>query len=196
MITAKGNMFQISDTIKKHSDAVAALGGCKQATDEVQNALDIDFVCSDDSGNISTFKSNSPSFEFCSFMNGEGVPCTCVNLATNGLIFAGYLNGHLKVFDSASSTLLADIAAHARIVSCLDVSPKMEGNRLVVASGSEDSFIRVWHISRDDVIDVTHKWCGSILNLAVCGVKFNDDYGKSVLVSGYDTKEVIQFTTA
>lgn len=179
---------------------MAALGGCREpASDEVQNALDIDFVCSDDSGNISTFKSSSsPKFEFCSFMNGDGVPCTCLQLAANGLIFAGYLNGRLRVFDSGSSTLLADIAAHARIISCLDVSPKVdpESGRLVVASGSEDSFVRVWHVTRDDVIQVSHEWAGSILNLAVCGLKFSDDYGRSVLVSGYDTKEVIQFVAA
>ena len=48
------------------------------------------------------------------------MPCTSLVFLCCGIIAAGYMNGKLRLFDSNRSTLLAEICAHARAVSCLD----------------------------------------------------------------------------
>ena len=57
-----------------------------------------------------------------------------------------YGSGHIRVFGTQTWSLICEIAAHARWITAIDVA--LETGHLL--SVSEDSFARVWQISRED----------------------------------------------
>lgn len=57
-----------------------------------------------------------------------------------------YGSGHIRVFGTQTWSLVCEVAAHARWITAIDVALET-GHFLSV---SEDSFARVWQISRED----------------------------------------------
>ena len=56
----------------------------------------------------------------CNMLSFYRMPCTALHLLPDDMIVAGYMNGKIRIFDTAISVLLAEISAHARVVSSLD----------------------------------------------------------------------------
>ncbi|XP_076817220.1 WD repeat-containing protein 54-like [Clavelina lepadiformis] len=187
VITANKNTFSVCKTLHGHSTPITATDGLNNA----DNGDKVDFISADDSGTICTYRS-SDEFEFVAMIPGSSVPCTSIKLLSNGLIAGGFLTGHIRIFDPVEATMLSEITAHTRAVSCMDATIDKEASLLIC--GSEDSFIRVWKVTRDDTITVTHEWSASIRDIQICGAKFCDPLGQAFAVSGYDSKEIMQFS--
>jgi WD40 repeat protein len=64
----------------------------------------------------------------------------------NDFILGAYGSGHIRVFGAHTSRLMCEVAAHARWITATDIAPDT-GHFLSV---SEDSFVKIWKISRED----------------------------------------------
>ena len=72
-------------------------------------------------------------------------PCTSLKM-WGDFILCAYGSGHIRVFGTQTWSLVCEVAAHARWITAIDVALET-GHFLSV---SEDSFARVWQISRED----------------------------------------------
>ena len=48
-------------------------------------------------------------------------PCSSICLL-NDLVIGGYGSGHIRVFNSASGVMLAEVCAHSRWINAMDIS--------------------------------------------------------------------------
>nr|CAB3267712.1 WD repeat-containing protein 54-like [Phallusia mammillata] len=179
------NTFSINETLTGHTQAITALSGVDCTANKV------DFVSADDDGTICCFKSGN-KFATVSCIPGSSDVCSSIKLVKEDLVISGYLSGHLRIFNAASSTILCEIAAHVRAVSCLDCANNSEEGSTVI-SGSEDSFVRVWKVSTNNTIEVSHEWCASIADSQVCGAKFIGKNDSTFAVTAYDSKDIIVY---
>ncbi|XP_009858037.2 WD repeat-containing protein 54-like [Ciona intestinalis] len=188
VICQNKNVYTVKTTLHDHTLPVMCLSGLQSS-----KSNGVDMVSADDGGTIHCYKTGSDLL-LSGKIPGTGVACTSVKLVQNGMVVAGYLTGHIRIFDSFSFTLLADIAGHVRAVSTLDATTVEDKSSYNFISASEDSFLRVWKISNQDTIQVSHEWCSSIRDTQLCGVRFCDESGQAFVAAGYDCKEIWQFS--
>ncbi|XP_021913150.1 WD repeat-containing protein 54-like isoform X3 [Zootermopsis nevadensis] len=101
-------------------------------------------VTADDSGELSLWRlerelhlvSMFPTFRY---------PCTSLKI-WEGFILCAFGSGHIRVFGTKTLSLVCEVAAHARWITAADLAPDT-GYFLSV---SEDSFVKVWQISKRD----------------------------------------------
>jgi WD40 repeat protein len=72
-------------------------------------------------------------------------PCTSLKMWQD-FILCAYGSGHIRVFDTQTWNLTCEVAAHARWITATDVA--LETGYFL--SVSEDSFVKVWQISKED----------------------------------------------
>lgn len=67
-----------------------------------------------------------------------------------GVLAAGYGSGHIRLFSINDNrrevSLAVEVAAHAKWITALDVAPESG----FILSVSEDSFAKVWHVTKKD----------------------------------------------
>ncbi|XP_055971323.1 WD repeat-containing protein 54 isoform X2 [Sorex fumeus] len=185
-IPPKGPNIVLSEELDGHQTPVTDI-----ATEpaEGQDCM-ADMVTADDSGSLCVWRSGT-EFKLMTRIPGFGVPCASVQL-WQGTIAAGYGNGQVRLYDSSTGALHAQIDAHARAICALDMAP--EAGKLL--SAAEDTFVHIWKLGRNPEngsIEVEHCYGECIPDTQLCGARFCDPLGSSFAVTGYDVTEILRF---
>nr|XP_053637687.1 WD repeat-containing protein 54-like isoform X1 [Cherax quadricarinatus] len=143
-------------------------------------------VSGDDGGDISVAQDNNGLTKLYS-VDSYGCAVTCL-AAWEGQVLAGYLSGHLRIFNLQNGKIVAEVCAHVQSITGLDVAQDTG----LVLTASEDTFLRVWQLNLDSsCLPIEHKYSMSEENTALCGGVFTDHLGSGYLVTGYDRRELI-----
>ncbi|XP_053921714.1 WD repeat-containing protein 54 [Cuculus canorus] len=188
-IPPKGTNVTVSDVLERHHDAITDIAAELGHTPDDAG----DLVSADDGGAVCTWSSGEP-FTPLGKIPGFGWSCSSVKL-WHGIVAAGYGNGQIRLYEAATGVLRAEVNAHARWISALDVAPR-SGKLL---SGAEDSFVHVWELGRNpdtDGIELRHCHAECVTDTQVCGVRFCDPDGNSFAVTGYDLNEIFRYSHA
>ncbi|XP_048365147.1 WD repeat-containing protein 54 [Sphaerodactylus townsendi] len=185
-IPGKGTNITLSEVLEEHHAAVTDIGAelCEQPEGS------IDLVSADDSGGLCAWRSGE-EFQLVSKIPASGCPCSSVKL-WNGVIVAGYGSGQIRLYEAASGTLRAEVAAHARWIYALDLAP-LSGKLL---SAAEDSFVAVWELMFNldtEDIEIRHCQTECVTDTQICGARFCDPEGSTFAVTGYDLSEIIRY---
>ncbi|GLE03275.1 hypothetical protein PINS_up012165 [Pythium insidiosum] len=162
--------FDVVEKLSEHKDAIQSLA-CS-----ANGGL---LASCDDSGTI-LIRNPEDAFEVLHRIPGDNFPATSLRFTPSGTLLGGYLTGLLRVFRSTDFHVHAEIAAHSRAVTAIDVS-----DDLVVSVG-EDTFMNVWELSGKKEaprIQLVSSHCVS--NDLLTGVVFVG--AKSVMTAAYDT---------
>jgi len=164
-------------------------------------------VAASDAGSVTVFDSSN-EFQTSHRFHGTA-PCTSV-IVTGNSIVAGYTTGHLRLFRLSSGVLFAEIGAHTRAISAMDVHPEMS---LFVSVG-EDSVINIWRLSgggggggEGEVVggdgdesksektpSVSLEFTGKAADSLLTGVAFSRNGTSHLITSSYDKKCIQWFT--
>ncbi|KAL8206435.1 UNVERIFIED_CONTAM: hypothetical protein K2H54_003066 [Gekko kuhli] len=185
-IPCKGTNITLSEVLEEHQGAITDIAAelCEQPEGS------IDLVTADDSGGLCAWRSGE-EFQLASKVPASGCPCSSVRL-WNGVIVAGYGSGQIRLYEAASGTLRAEVAAHARWIYALDVAP-LSGKLL---SGAEDSFVTVWRLTCNpdtEGIEIGHCQTECVTDTQICGARFCDPEGRAFALTGYDLSEIIRY---
>ncbi|XP_067129363.1 WD repeat-containing protein 54-like [Centruroides vittatus] len=173
----EGNSIDLVETIQGHNTSISDLCGRG-------NKL----VSADDEGNLYLWEYNNSLKKLKTF---EKFNCPCTSLALwKDLIFASYASGQLRIFSQSTGSLLAEVAAHARWITAVDIA---EDSGLAL-SVSEDSFVRIWQLQNDLNPIISHRFSCRITDTQLCGGCFTDGSGKEFYTTGYELNEVIKFS--
>ncbi|XP_042217120.1 WD repeat-containing protein 54-like [Homarus americanus] len=142
-------------------------------------------VSADDAGDMTIAQEDDGFTKLCS-IDSYGSAVTCLT-TWGGQVLAGYLSGHIRIFNLQDGYIVAEVCAHVRSITGLDVA--RETGMLMTAS--EDTFVRVWQLNPDTNLPIEHKYSVSEENTALCGGVFTDDLGSGYVVTGYDRRELI-----
>ncbi|KAJ6658548.1 hypothetical protein lerEdw1_019936 [Lerista edwardsae] len=186
-IPSKGTNVSLSEVLEAHSDSVTDMGAelCKQP----EGAPDM--VTADDLGTLCVWRSGE-EFKRVAKIPASGCTCSSVKL-WNGIVAAGYGDGHIRLYEAASGTLRAKVAAHARWIYALDLAP-LSGKLL---SGAEDSFVQVWGLSHDpdtEAVEIEHLHTECVTDTQVCGARFCTPEGSAFAVTGYELNEILRYS--
>ncbi|XP_060103213.1 WD repeat-containing protein 54 [Heteronotia binoei] len=185
-IPCKGTNVTLSEVLEEHRGAVTDIAA--ELCERPEGRLDL--VTADDSGELCSWRSGE-EFQLVSKIPASGCSCSSVRL-WNGVIVAGYGSGHIRLYEAASGTLRAEVAAHARWIYALDVAP-LSGKLL---SGAEDSFVEVWGLAYNpdtEEIEIKHCQRECVTDTQICGARFCDPEGRTFAVTGYDLSEIIRY---
>ncbi|KAI8490742.1 WD repeat-containing protein 54-like [Branchiostoma floridae x Branchiostoma belcheri] len=177
-IPPKGPNVTLTETMKGHSSAITDITSTGHTGDTV--------VTADDSGNIIVWK--GPKFVEVTRISGSRNPACCVCLWKDTVI-AAYSTGHIRLFGVETGNIHAEVCAHARWISSLDILP--ESGQLL--SASEDSYARIWQLKKGNTTEVEHVHSECVTDIQLCGAKFTSPEGKAFAVTGYDTNEIIYY---
>ena len=72
-------------------------------------------------------------------LQGHSTNVLSMSLCGENSLISGALDGKIKLWDLRQRTPAWTIKAHTSLINCLTVSP----NNKLIASGSEDNFVRV-----------------------------------------------------
>ncbi|XP_069697536.1 WD repeat-containing protein 54-like [Periplaneta americana] len=159
----------------------------KAVTDIASSTEENLLVTADDSGAVCLWKMEQELEPVSSFPT-YGYPCTSLKMWKD-FVLCGYGSGHIRVFDTKTAGLVSEIAGHARWITAIDIAP---GTGYLL-SVSEDSFAKVWHISRDG--KVTHKFSTQVQDSLLVGGRFLSSEGDSFCVASYDSCDVVCYAT-
>ncbi|XP_064631484.1 WD repeat-containing protein 54-like [Lineus longissimus] len=145
-------------------------------------------VSSDDQGNIRVWQARADKFSTRAQISGSGYPCSSLAVYSD-IIAAGYGDGHLRIFNLSTGKMSAEIAAHARWVTAIDISSRGQ-----LLSVGEDSFVHVWQLNHNGaLLEVEHTFSESVSDLQLVGGRFVSPDGRAFCVTGYDSNELIFF---
>lgn len=167
-IPPRGTSLKFQETLSSHDFSIADL----QASGDTM-------ISADESGKIVIWKSGG-HFSSLLSIDGYGWPATSIRLWKT-FVIAGYGSGHVRVFNSETGIIVAEIAAHAKWINAIDVAP-MAG---LLLTTSEDSYIRVFSL-----YDFEMNYQKSVGDIQLTGGRFLSDNGNSFGVTGYDSTEV------
>ncbi|XP_070541054.1 WD repeat-containing protein 54-like [Ptychodera flava] len=178
-VPAKGPNITLSETLTGHSYAVS----------DIQNTGN-EMASADDNGNIIVWKAGTP-FSRLAKINGSGCTCSAVCLFS-GFVAGAYGSGHIRIFDANTGSLHVEICAHAKWINSMDVAPSVG----LLVTASEDSFVRVWEVSKgnESYPEVDLKFSECVTDVQLCGAKFTSRNGRAFGVTGYDHNEVVCFS--
>jgi len=131
---------------------------------------------------------------FESFMRipGRGDACTSL-CCKEGVVVAGFVTGHVRVFRSEIGELTIETAAHSRSLSALALHP----SAAYLATVSEDQCLRVWTCPDFKTPSGSDLDLGFAVRLEHClctGVAWAPD-GR-LLVANFDSEDLVQFHPA
>lgn len=122
-----------SVTCMAAAPAPLAVAGCDVAAT---------WAVADDSGAVAVYGDDTSRgtvalFPYCNS------PCTGLAFMPGGaaVLASAFATGHVRLFSLDSHSMLCEIAAHSRAITSLCVHPTLP----LVATVSEDSWLRVWH---------------------------------------------------
>jgi len=176
-VPARRTNITVAETLRGHHVPVCAL------------EADGDRMLSgDDMGNLVLWQAGE-NFQPLINIQGDGWPSSSLCLWKD-VIVAGYGTGHLRIYSTASSNLTAEVSAHARQITAIDVSEKG-----LLISGSEDTFVRGWQLIAGVVPKISHVFNECVTDIQIQGVKFTTPEANSFAVSGYDSNELYTYKT-
>jgi WD40 repeat protein len=103
------------------------------------------------------------------------------------LVAVGDYLGRIKLVNLMSFKIMAEIASHGRILTCLDyLAP-----RNLLVSGSEDTYVNVWQVDVDLArVKLYSSHC--LENSMIIGCQFMQVASRTALVtSSYDARELV-----
>ncbi|KAK9500340.1 hypothetical protein O3M35_001621 [Rhynocoris fuscipes] len=172
-----GNMIFI-DRKQAHGSPIADLTCCKQL-----------LASCDDAGIIVLWSVTPDELIQWAEINSYGSACTSIKM-WRGLLVAGYGSGHIRLFTINDSqrevSLTVEVCAHAKWITAIDVAPESG----YILSVSEDSFAKIWQISKGDHTTVTHRFSSQVKDCMLVGGKFLTLSGSLFAVSIYDSNLV------
>lgn len=173
-LPSKGTNVVQNETLKVHTTAVCDLvpGSQKQT-----------FVSSDESGQIIVWKRDK-TFKPMLQIAGTGYPCSCI-AAWKDVVIGGYGSGHIRVYSAISGKIAAEVTAHARWITGLDVTSSG-----MLLSTSDDTFARVWQLKEGNPYTIEHRLSENVSNLQLVGGCFSHPDGRGFCVAGYDSNEL------
>uniref|UniRef100_UPI00398ED1F7 WD repeat-containing protein 54-like n=1 Tax=Pristiophorus japonicus TaxID=55135 RepID=UPI00398ED1F7 len=185
-IPPKGTNITVSDVLEEHREPITDIAcDCSE-----HKGCIADLVTADDSGVLCIWKSGE-DFKLIHKISSYGSTCSSVKM-WSGMIAAGYGNGQIQMYDAETGAMQVEVNAHGRWVCALDIAS--DSGKLL--SGAEDSFVRVWRLSRNpesNAIEVEHSHTECVTDVQVCGAKFCDPRGNAFAVTGYDLSEIIRY---
>ncbi|XP_013393021.1 WD repeat-containing protein 54 isoform X2 [Lingula anatina] len=181
-IPPKGINVSLLEVLQGHSSAI-----CDLASD---GELDGRVFSSDDSGAIVMWKAGEP-FQQMLKISGAGSPC-CSLAVWKNMVVGGYGSGHLRLYNTDTGNLAAEVTAHARWINAVDVAK----NTGLLLSVSEDSFIRIWQLKEGNSPEISFVFGEAVTDLQLVGGCFNNDDGISFVTTGYDNNDIVMFKQA
>ncbi|XP_039254440.2 WD repeat-containing protein 54-like [Styela clava] len=186
--TMEMNTFNVSQTLSAHPSSVTTITTLKDAPPHAK----VNVATADDEGSISVWKMREEGkLKFVGSITGSRYPCTALCLLNDGLLAASYYTGHIRIFDAPTQEMLAEITAHVAPISSMDCY-NARGHSILL-SASEDTYLRVWKISKTDKLKISQEWYTYVEDLLICGVKFHPGTDEMFAVTGYDSNEITLF---
>lgn len=178
--SASDQEFELILTLDNNKDAIHCLDGSRRG---------VLLAASDDSGSV-IVRNGEDSFDVVHRIpaaGGDAFPVTSLRFTDDGLLVCAYVTGLLRIYNNGTFRLHAEIAAHTRAVTALDVCGQF------IVSVSEDTFMNVWETSgsasapRIELVSSQ-----SVANDLLNGVVFakTDNSMKTIITSSYDTTHV------
>lgn len=170
------NTITFSEKLRGHKAPVSDLCGDN-----------IHLVSADDSGCICVWIGET-SLKKLAVIERAGVPCTSLGL-WKGILIASFGSGQLQVYDLNNGHLRAEVNAHARWITAIDVAQDTG----LVLSVSEDCYVHVWQLSASDSPVISHVFGEKVIDTPLHGGCFLGTSGNDFCVTGYDLREVLWF---
>lgn len=173
-IPSRGSNITLSETLKGHSSPICDL-----------QSVDNKLISSDEMGNIILWQSGGDKCKQILKIPGSGYPCSSVGQFRDTVI-GSYGSGHIRVFSADTGKIRAEVTAHARWITAMDIAP---ANGLVVTA-SEDTYVKVWQIKTGENTSVELLFSDSVTDIQLQGAKFITPEGKAIGLTGYDNNEI------
>jgi WD40 repeat protein len=177
-----GHTGNADEIALKHTAAAGSVPVSALATAGAQ------LVCGDDNGDLSFFDSDAAFVELHRFP-GSAVPITAL-VASDDIAVAGYSSGHIRIFRTGIWELAAEVTAHARCITGLDMSPSND----LFASCSEDQCLHIWSapdFKSKSSSDVDLLFSERLENHLCTGLTFLS--GGRIAVASYDSDNFVVF---
>ncbi|TMW69411.1 hypothetical protein Poli38472_001567 [Pythium oligandrum] len=179
-----GKVFVLAKEASSKSDHSFDL--VETLTDQTEPIHSIDsptdgalLASSDDSGTI-LVRNPDDAFVVARSIPGGGFPATSIRFTPNNWLVSAYITGTIRIFRKNDFHVHAEIAAHSRAITALDVYE----DRLV--SVGEDTFLNVWEIDGEkDTPRFKLTSSQSVTNDLLVGVAMVNP--KKVFTTSYDT---------
>ncbi|BES96294.1 WD domain, G-beta repeat [Nesidiocoris tenuis] len=176
--TAEDGSLMFIDRKQLHGSPVADLACNKEL-----------LASCDDAGNIVLSLITPEEIVQWADISSYGCACTSIKM-WKGVLAAGYGSGHIRLFSINDNrrevSLAVEVAAHAKWITALDVAPESG----FILSVSEDSFAKVWHVTKKDSLTVTHRFSTQVKDCMLVGGRFLTLSGSVFAVSIYDSNLV------
>lgn len=143
-------------------------------------------VSSGEDGSVVVWEAaSSSSYKARGAIDGGSQPCTSIAVR-KGLLICARLNGVVQMYDLASLTLRAELVAHSRLLTCMDIHPRKD----IIVTASEDCTVHVWQLplAPSDKVAVLMSVCW--LHAPMWGVAFCGPERDDIAAVGYDTDEI------
>ncbi|GLC46400.1 WD repeat-containing protein 54 [Pleodorina starrii] len=173
---------------RHHKSPITAIGSAYQSRQgKWTEDLGCNLVTCDEEGGIAVWQaqhSGAGGFSLLTSIKPTGQPAVSVAVRRD-LIVAARLDGAVQLYGLRDGLLRADLGAHSRFISAMDIHPTKD----IIATVSEDCSLGVWALpiggAKAECL-LSTCWMNAMLTgVAFCGPT-NDD----VAVVAYDTDEV------
>jgi len=175
----EGNNATHHCTLEGHEGAITAVAS------EVGEMKTL--ASADQNGKIVTW--SSPNFDKESVFAADGNPVTGV-VFKGTTIVASLASGTIRLVNAKTAVALAEIGAHSRIITAIDVHPVLD----MFVTVAEDTFVNVWTMPNEE----THEEIKLCLNTRVengflTGVHFCGPQKTSIATVSYDLDKATVF---
>jgi len=181
--------FQGPSTFHHHKAPITAMGSAYQSR-HGRTAEDVSplLLTADESGVVIVWKADSAeSYKVVRTLGSATVPATSIAIRKDCAIVAR-LDGSVQVYGLKDGKLRAEIAAHSRWLTCMDIHPLKD----IIVTGGEDGMIAVWMLpvgGQKAAVLLSTVWMhATVTGVAFCGPTFDD-----VAAVAFDTDELQLF---
>eukprot|EP00657_Telonema_sp_P-1_P008421 TRINITY_DN29565_c0_g1_i1.p1 TRINITY_DN29565_c0_g1~~TRINITY_DN29565_c0_g1_i1.p1 ORF type:complete len:151 (+),score=41.00 TRINITY_DN29565_c0_g1_i1:95-547(+) len=107
------------------------------------------------------------------------------------IVLTGHPTGCIRVLNRETGIVVVEIGGHSRVINALDVHPTKD----MFVTVSEDTYVNVWSLPSE----TNHQEIGLLLNAQIdsqqlCGVQFCCADQSSIMVSAYDSTQLVLFS--
>ncbi|PNW71180.1 hypothetical protein CHLRE_16g694402v5 [Chlamydomonas reinhardtii] len=171
-----------------HTSPITAIGSPYQSRQgKWSEDLGCYLVTCDEDGGVAVWEAGNTGPGGCQLVTSvapTGVPVVSVAVRRD-IVVAARLDGAVQLYGLRDGKLRADLGAHSRFISAMDIHPTKD----IIATVSEDCSLGVWALpiggaKADCLLSVC--W----MHAALTGVAFCGAAGDDVAVVAYDTDEV------
>lgn len=164
--------FDLLETLSEHKESISCIESSRNGA----------LVASGDSSGLVLVYNPDDKFEVLHRIESSE-PVTTMRFVLEDWLVCGYLTGGMRIYKKDSFQLHAEVAAHTRAITAIDV---FENH---VVSVSEDTFLNVWELSSSKAsghVRLVSSHC--VPNDLFTGVAFAGT--KSILTATYDTSHL------